>query len=134
MLKIIYSQKELECLVKKDNKISCYMRFTDSFGDVNYINVIKKGNKIYSSLCEGYLSYNESKSLNREEINKLKSRDFLIEPFNDGVLYEIDTYPIQNADIPYPMLDIKLLSEVEVLTEMVDMDNNSILNMMLKEA
>ena len=134
MLEMIYSQKELECFLKKENKISNYIKFTDSFGDINYINTIKKGDKTYYSLCEGYLSYNESKSLNAEEISRLKNIDFLIEPFNDGVLYEIDTYPIQNTDILYPIMNVELLSEKELLMEMVDVENNSVLNMILKEA
>lgn len=134
MLETIYSQKELECFLKKENKISNYIKFTDSFGDINYINTIKKGDKTYYSLCEGYLSYNESKSLNAEEISRLKNIDFLIEPFNDGVLYEIDTYPIQNTDILYPIMSVELLSEKELLMEMVDVENNSVLNMILKEA
>lgn len=134
MLEAIYSQKELECFLKKENKISNYIKFTDSFGDINYINTIKKGDKTYYSLCEGYLSYNESKSLNAEEISRLKNIDFLIEPFNDGVLYEIDTYPIQNTDILYPIMNVELLSEKELLMEMVDVENNSVLNMILKEA
>lgn len=134
MLETIYSQKELECFLKKENKISNYIKFTDSFGDINYINTIKKGDKTYYSLCEGYLSYNESKSLNAEEISRLKNIDFLIEPFNDGVLYEIDTYPIQNTDILYPIMNVELLSEKELLMEMVDVENNSVLNMILKEA
>lgn len=134
MLETIYSQKELECFLKKENKISNYIKFTDSFGDINYINTIKKGDKTYYSLCEGYLSYNESKSLNAEEISRLKNIDFLIEPFNDGVLYEIDTYPIQNTDILYPIMNVELLSEKELLMEMVNVENNSVLNMILKEA
>lgn len=132
MLKVIDSHKELELLLKKKNKVSAYMKFTDSYGDINYINVIKKGAKYYSSICEGYISYNESKCLNREDINKLKRTDFLLEPFEDGVLYEIDTYPISNRDICYPIINIEFLTEKEVLREIINIENNSILNMFLK--
>ena len=134
MLKTICSQKDFECLVKKCNYVSTYMKFKDSFGDINYINVIKKGNKIFSSICEGYLSYNESKTLNRAEINRLKNDELLIELFNDGVLYEVDTYPINNNEIPYPIRDVEFLSKSEVLFEILDTENDSILNLFLKEA
>ena len=134
MLKQISTQKELESLINKKNKVSSYIKFTDSFGDINYINIIKRGLKYYYSVCEGYISYNNSKSLNREEIERKKKFEFLLEPFSDGVLYEIDTYPINNKSIRYPVVDIEFLTEDDIIKEIIEYENDSILNMMFKEA
>ena len=134
MLKKINSRKELESLLTRKSKISNYIKFIDSLGDVNYINIIKKGSKYYSSICEGYISYNEARCLTREKIEEMKKTDFLIEPFGDGVLYEIDTYPISNSSIEYPIVDVEFLTEEDVLKDIINLENNSLLNILLKEA
>ena len=98
------------------------------------MNIIKKGNNYYYSICEGYISYNEARCLTREKIEEMKKMDFLIEPFGDGVLYEIDTYPISNSSIEYPIADVEFLTEEDVLKDIINLENNSLLNILLKEA
>lgn len=56
------------------------------------------------------------------------------EPFNDEVLYEVDTYPMFEDCIEYPIREVAFLTEDEMLKELVKLDNNSILNTFINKA
>ena len=96
MLKKINSRKELESLLTRKSRVSSYIKFIDSLGDVNYINIIKKGNNYYSSICEGYISYNEARCLTREKIEEMKKMDFLIEPFGSSTAFDSGRFSIHH--------------------------------------
>lgn len=134
LVKKICSKAEFESILNKENVLCQFVSFLDAFNEHNFIYMVKKGKSYLPEVCEGYITYNESKLLSRDEIEKKKKEEFLREPFNDEVLYEVDTYPMFEDCIEYPIREVAFLTEDEMLKELVKLDNNSILNTFINKA
>ena len=115
LIKKICSKVEFESILNKKNVLCQFVSFLDAFNEHNFIYMVKKGASYSPEICEGYITYNESRSLSRDEIERKKKEEFLLEPFNDDVLYEVDTYPMFGDYIQYPISNVALLTEDEML-------------------
>ena len=113
--------------ILNENEMDCqYISFIDVNGKQDFVYMMKHDERFYSEhIIDGYVSYNKDKIIPREEIEILKNEMWLYEPFNDGVLYELEVYPVFEDFVKYPISNIEFLSENEVLLRTIQSNKRS---------
>lgn len=113
--------------ILNENEMDCqYISFIDVNGKQDFVYMMKHDEGFYSEhIIDGYVSYNKDKIIPREEIEILKNEMWLYEPFNDGVLYELEVYSVFEDFVKYPISNIEFLSENEVLLRTIQSNKRS---------
>ena len=113
--------------ILNENEMDCqYISFIDVNGKQDFVYMMKHDEGFYSEhIIDGYVSYNKDKKMSKTKIEISKSEMWLYEPFNDGVLYELEVYPVFEDFVKYPISNIEFLSEKEVLVRTIQSNKRS---------
>lgn len=113
--------------ILNENEMDCqYISFIDVNGKQDFVYMMKHDEGFYSEhIIDGYVSYNKDKKMSKTKIEISKSVMWLYEPFNDGVLYELEVYPAFKDFVKYPISNIEFLSENEVLLRTIQSNKRS---------
>lgn len=116
----VESKTELTNILAKNNIDYAFIKYInrDNKEDIVYMVSFDMG-KFYSENICCYKSYNNNKTLSQKEIEEMIDEIGCINLFNDGVLYEFDSYCIYENFVKYPIKDVELISEEEALRWMV---------------
>ena len=123
---IINNKNDLVKILKENNINYQYISFINAKNQQDFVYMVKYDKDFYGEdVVGGYMSYNKDKTWTREEIEETKNEMCLYEPFNDGVLYEIDVYPIFKDFVEYPITNVEFLNEEELLIRLFQIKNRS---------
>lgn len=108
------------------------MSFINADGDQDFVYMINYDEDLYGEdVVGGFISYNKDKRWTREEIEEFKKDMRLYEPFDDGVLYEIDVYQYQDF-VKYPITNVEFLTERQLLLRLIQLKNKSFYDNLIK--
>ena len=130
---IINNKNDLVKILKENNVDYQYISFINAKNQQDFVYMVKYDKDFYGEdVVGGYISYNKDKTWTREEIEESKIEMCLHEPFNDGVLYEIDVYPIYKDFVEYPITNVEFLNEEELLIKLIHIQNKSFYDNLIK--
>ena len=129
----INNKNELVDIFKKNNIDYQFISFINANGKQDFVYMVKYDKDFYGEdVVGGYIAYNKDKTWTREEIEESKIEMCLHEPFNDGVLYEIDVYPIYKDFVEYPITNVEFIEERELLIRLIQLENKSFYDNLIK--
>lgn len=130
---IINNKNDLVKILKENNVDYQYISFINAKNQQDFVYMVKYDKDFYGEdVVGGYIAYNKDKTWTREEIEESKIEMCLHEPFNDGVLYEIDVYPIYKDFVEYPITNVEFLNEEELLIKLIHIQNKSFYDNLIK--
>lgn len=131
--KKINSKKELVNILRERSINYQYISFINSKGNQDYVYMVKHDDVFYSeNVVGGFISYNKDKKMSRKDIEENKKDMGLYEPFNDGVLYELDVYPIFKDFVEYPITNVEFLNEEDLLIRVCKAEIKSFYDNLIK--
>lgn len=111
-----FANKQQMYLVFKNRNIDYkYIRFKDNDGNIDYAYLWMPNAFWYSQDVVGNLISRDFSKMNRNDIDLIKRECGFIEISNDGILYEVDTYPIFKDFIKFPITEVEVLDEEDVI-------------------
>lgn len=119
VVKEIYNKQILELILKTRGIDHQFISFINNEGMQDYAYMVYIDKYYSQDVCGGYISYNKDKSMTRVQIDQIKKEMGFIEPFEDGVLYEVDAYPIYQDFIKFPIRNVEFITEEELCKKLV---------------
>lgn len=128
----IHNKNDLVSILKNNNINHQFVSFINADGDQDFVYMINYDEDLYGEdVVGGFISYNKDKRWTREEIEEFKKDMCLYEPFDDGVLYEIDVYQYQDF-VKYPITNVEFLTERQLLLRLIQLKNKSFYDNLIK--
>lgn len=133
MIKKIECKEDLQKILI-DKKIDRqFISFIDKDNKQDFVYMVRYEKDWYGEdVCSSYISYNKDKTLSRKEIDSMKKEMGLYEPFNDGILYEVDAYPIYQDFVKYPITNVEFIDEEELVKRLVKLNQRSFYDSLIK--
>ena len=123
---IINNKNDLVKILKENNINYQYISFINAKNQQDFVYMVKYDKDFYGEdVVGGYIAYNKDKTLPRNEVERAKDELCLHEPLNDGILYEVDVYPIFKDFVEYPITNVEFLNEEELLIRLLQIKNRS---------
>lgn len=111
-----FANKEQMYLVFKNKGIDYkYIRFKDCENNIDYAYLWMIDDYNYSQDVVGGIKSINVSNFDTEVIDSMKKIMGLIEINDNGMLYELDVYPVFKDFIKFPITDIEVLDEEEVI-------------------